>query len=556
MKNIYSIGIDFGSNAVRVLVLNIMSGEVLASSSMGYSRANEGVYTSSKDVDIARQDVDDYIESLIKAFAILKEHVSLKGFNWGSVVGIGVDATGSTPIPITEQMIPLSNIPQFKDNLNAKAWMWKDHTSEDEAQQITRLAKEIRPSYLQRCGGKYSSEWFWAKVLHCANVDPEVYNAAFTWVEFSDYIPALLTGTSHAKHIKRNKCAAGHKALFNDMWGGYPDNEFLAQLNPDLLKVRESLPQKTYAIDHVAGYLSPVWADKFGLCEGIPVAMGALDAHVGAIGSGVNKNTLVKIIGTSSCDIIVGNNSAQDIQGVSGVADDSVLPGYLGIEAGQSAVGDLFKWFVVELLGEEESMHTQLVSSANGLKPGESGLMALDWNNGNRDVLSDSNLRGLIIGQSLHTKDYEVYRALIEATAFGAKRIIDQLEKGGVAIDRIICCGGIPQKNSLLMQIYADVLNRPVFIAESNETVAVGAAMSGALAYSEISNKDFSLDDLQKLCCKVSEVKYEPIDLNVHSYEKLYEIYLQLHDAFGTMDGNVNLYGVMKQLIQIKNSIF
>ncbi|WP_439185369.1 ribulokinase [Carboxylicivirga taeanensis] len=556
MKSRYSIGIDFGSNAVRVLVLDIINGEVIASSSTGYQRANAGVYTSMKNVDVARQDAYDYIESLTRTFIALKGQKVLTNFDWQRVVGIGVDATGSTPIPITEEVLPLNILPEFKDNLNAMAWMWKDHSSEAEAQNITRLAMEMRPDYLQKCGGKYSSEWFWAKILHCANVAPEVFNAAYTWVEFSDYIPAVLTGVEHANYIKRNKCAAGHKALYNEAWGGYPDKDFLKQLNPALLKVKESLPEKAYAVDTLAGYLSPEWASKFGLREGLPVAMGALDAHVGAIGSGVNKNTLVKIIGTSSCDIIVGSNSAQDIQGVSGVADDSVLPGYLGIEAGQSAVGDLFKWFVGDVLGEDESIHSKLSSSAKEIQPGESGLLALDWNNGNRDVLSDSNLRGLIVGQSLHTKDYEVYRALIEATAFGAKRIIDQLETGGVAIDHIICCGGIPQKNSLLMQIYADVFNRPVFIAESNETVALGAAMIGAIAYSKVTNMDYTLEDLQKICCKVNQVKYVPIDLNVNTYEKLYEIYLQLHDAFGTLDGSTNLYNVMKQLIQIKNGIF
>lgn len=555
MNDIFSLGIDFGSNSVRLLIANVITGEVMASSSQDYGNADNGVYIDPRDVNVARQDASDYLDSLAKAFERLKGDDQMKDFHWDRIKGIGVDATGSTPIPINEQMVPVGNFSKFDQNINAKAWMWKDHTSEAEAQQITRLAREIRPAYLKTCGGKYSSEWFWAKILHCAQVDPEVYEAAYTWVEFSDYIPAVLTGVNLARNIKRNRCAAGHKALYNDMWGGYPDRDFLTQLDPVLLKVRETLPDKTEAVDKVAGYLSSIWANKFGLTTGIPVAMGALDAHVGAIGSGVNDKTLVKIIGTSTCDIIVGDESSNDIQGVSGIAESSVLPGFIGIEAGQSAVGDIFKWFVVELLGKDESCHSDLVASSSDLKPGESGLLALDWNNGNRDVLSDPNLRGLILGQSLQTKNFEVYRALIEATAYGAKRIVDQLEAAGVAIDRIICCGGIPKKNKLFMQIYADVLNRPVDVAESNETVALGAAMMGALAHFKENGQETQLTDLQKTFCKVSSLSYQPKADNVTIYEKLYQMYLQLHDSFGSVNGDANLFSIMKQLIQIKNNI-
>jgi L-ribulokinase len=552
MNDIFTLGIDFGSNSVRLLVADLSKGKVVASVAENYRNASQGVYYDNRDENVARQDPGDYLDSMVRAMLELKKNPALAAFNWQNLKGIGIDTTGSTPIPITQEMEPLANQERFRNNLNAKAWMWKDHTSEKEAQQITRLAQEMRPEFLKTCGGKYSSEWFWAKIMHCAAIDEEVYDAAFTWVEFSDFIPAVLTGIAHAGNIKRNLCAAGHKALYNSTWGGYPDLEFIQQLNPSLEKVWETLPKENYGIDQVAGYLVAEWAEKLGLPEGIPVAMGALDAHVGAIGSGVNEHTLVKIIGTSSCDIIVGNINTKSIPGVSGVAEHSVLPGYAGIEAGQSAVGDIFKWFVVNLLGQEESYHTALISQGTLLKPGESGLLALDWNNGNRDVLSDPELRGLILGQSLQTKDFEMYRALIEATAYGAKRIIDQLEANGVAIDRIICCGGIPQKNPLFMQIYADVLNRPIYLSESNETVALGAAMMGCLVTADY---QYSMIELQKRFSKVSSLVYRPVTQNVNVYKELYKLFVQLHDAFGLVESNASLFTIMKQLIQIKNKV-
>lgn len=552
MNDVYTLGIDFGSNSVRLLVADLSKGKVLASVARNYQNASEGVYYDSRNENVARQDPDDYLDSMVRAMTELKKNPTLKGFNWNNIKGIGIDATGSTPIPITEKMEQVANLERFRNNLNAKAWMWKDHTSEKEAQQITRLAQEIRPEYLKTCGGKYSSEWFWAKIMHCAAIDEEVFDVAYTWVEFSDFIPAVLTGITHAGDIKRNLCAAGHKALFNTSWGGYPDLEFIQRLNPSLEKVWESLPKEGYGIDHTAGYLVEDWAKKLGLPEGVPIAMGALDAHVGAIGSGVNEHTLVKIIGTSSCDIIVGDIKTKSIPGVSGVAENSVIPGYAGIEAGQSAVGDIFKWFVVNLLGRDESYHTDLIAKGKKLLPGETGLLALDWNNGNRDVLSDPELRGLILGQSLQTKDFEMYRALIEATAFGAKRIIDQLEANRVAIDRIICCGGIPQKNPLFMQIYADVLNRPIYLSESNETVALGAAMMGCLV--AVDNQ-YSMIELQQRFTKVSDLSYSPNPSSVTIYKDLYKLFIELHDAFGLVQNTSGLFTIMKQLIQIKNKV-
>ncbi len=552
MNNEFSLGIDFGSNAVRLMMVNISNGEEVAQVAQLYTGGEDGVFYDPSDVNVARQSPGSYLEAMVAAMQLLKNQRELSDFNWYNIKGIGIDATGSTPIPVDEQNRPLASYEKFKDNLNAKAWMWKDHTSESEAAAITRLARKIRPDYLKFCGGTYFSEWFWAKMLHCAHVDSEVFDAAFTWVEFSDYIPAVLTGVNNARKIQRNICAAGHKGLYNESWGGYPDSEFLGQLHPGLAIVRETLPHRSNGVDQSAGDLCEEWARKLGLAAGIPVAMGALDAHVGAIGAGVNNHILVKIIGTSSCDIAVTDSHSLELPGISGIVKDSVIPGFTGIEGGQSAVGDIFRWFVVELLQRDERYHGELIEQGNELKPGQSGLMALDWNNGNRNVLFDTNLSGLILGQSLKTRDFEVYRALIEATAFGAKRIIDQLKSGNVSIERIICTGGIPHKNRLFMQVYADVLDVPVYMAQSSETVALGAAMIGAWVYLKKKDPGIEIFQLQEKFCKINEQVYHPVPENVQIYKQLYEIYLTLHDAFGTQGRGTHLFSVMKELLKIK----
>ena len=307
MQNNIVLGIDFGSSAVRVLTLELNSGNVLNSVEQVYEGGKNGVFLSDSDSLLARQSAADYVNSMKKALEKSKIKNNTSGIDMSSVLGIGVDATGSTPLPVTKEMIPLSSLDEFKENLNAYAWMWKDHTSHNEADFITRTISEIRPQYLDKIGGAYSSEWFWAKILHCRNVDQKVFDAADTWLELSDYIPAVLAGVSDTNTIKRNVCAAGHKGLYNDDWNGFPDAEFIETLHPDLLKVLKTLPEKTFSIEHNSGTLSKEWADEFGIPEGIPIAMGILDAHAGAIGSGIKDGSLVKIIGTSSCDLVLGN---------------------------------------------------------------------------------------------------------------------------------------------------------------------------------------------------------------------------------------------------------
>ncbi|MCG8473963.1 MAG: ribulokinase [Cytophagales bacterium] len=548
----YTLGIDYGSNAVRIVALDYATGEIVVSASQDYSDGEKGVLLDAHNVHLARQNATDYVDSLCKCFEQLQERAKEKGVDLNHVKSIGVDATGSTPIPVTKDLLPVSALEGFENNLSAKAWMWKDHTSEEEAKAITDVFRENAPEFLKYCGGKYSSEWFWAKILKCLHTDEEVFDKAHTWVEFSDYIPAVLSGVKDADLVKRNVCAAGHKALYVESLGGFPNRELIENIDPRLEKIRAGLPQKLSCADEVIGTLSKEWADRWGLNEDVKIAAGALDAHVGAIGSGVNQETLVKVVGTSSCDIIVGDKNLQDIQGISGIAQDSVIPGFNGIEAGQSAVGDIFKWYVEKHLKQSPAYHGELTEKAAALRPGQSGLIALDWQNGNRNILLDANLTGMILGMSLYTEDHEVYRALLEASAFGALKIIDRLEQSGVGIKKIICSGGIPQKNPLFMQIFADVFNRTIYVSQNDENVAYGAAIIAASTLTDENGQRKSILELQQQYIKESSLVYEPIESNVKLYKELYALYSSLHDAFGSKEENGNMFEIMKKLLEIK----
>ena len=400
----------------------------------------------------------------------------VRGFQPHQVIGIGVDTTGSTPLPVDHNGHPLAFHKKFAKNPAAMAWLWKDHTGIAEAEEITALARKMRPEYLAKCGGTYSSEWFFSKILHCRRTAAEVFDSSYLWVEIADWIPAALTGTEHPDQLTVGVCAAGHKAMYSESWGGYPDAEFLAQLDRTLAELRSHLRSKAHTVDRAVGRLTEEWAERTGLPSGIPVAVGAFDAHLGGIGSGIAPGTLVKIIGTSTCDMMVVPNSKPlaDIPGLCGIVDGSVLPGYFGLEAGQSAVGDIFNWFVnyVQPAGKSGS-HEALSTAAARIKPGESGLLALDWNNGNRTVLVDQRLTGLLVGQTLYTTSAEIYRALIEATAYGALTIINRFEEYDVKVKQVVNCGGIAEKSPLVMQIYADVTGRPMKVSRSAQTCAL-----------------------------------------------------------------------------------
>ncbi|MBP7053515.1 MAG: ribulokinase [Phycisphaerae bacterium] len=549
-----AIGLDYGTNSVRCVIVDTADGRELGTCVYEYETGQAGILLDPADHNLARQNPADYLKgaevTIVGAIAQAKKAEA--AFDPKDIVGIGVDTTGSTPLPVDRNGTPLAMLDAFKANPNAHAWLWKDHTGYAEAAEITELAKRERPQYLAKCGGTYSSEWFFSKILHCLRVDPKVYDAAYTWVEHADWLPAVLTGTDHPDQIKRCRCAAGHKAMFNDSWGGYPDAEFLSQLDLKLGQLRKTLGNQTYAVDQAAGKLTSAWASKLGLPAGIPVAMGAFDAHLGAVGSGIKSGVLVKIIGTSTCDMVVSPSDASlpDIPGICGIVDGSILPGYYGLEAGQSAVGDIFNWFVNYLQpgGKEAGSHAALTEKAAKLKPGQSGLLALDWNNGNRTILVDQRLTGLLVGQTLHTKPEEIYRALIEATAFGALTIINRFEEFGVKISEIVNCGGIAEKNAMLMQIYADVTGREMKISRSAQTCALGSAVAAAV----VGGAYPTFGKAQAAMCGIKTQTFKPIAANHKVYQKLYKIYRRLHDGFGIKGKVLAMGDVMKELLAIK----
>lgn len=552
----YTLGLDFGTGSVRACILDIYSGQMMATAVCPFTGGVEGTYRDPHNPLLARQSPMEYLRSLEKAVCKAVENFEREGFDVKNIIGIGVDATGSTPIPVKQNLQPLEALPAYKDNLNAYAWLWKDHTAVNEALAITQKAAATHPQYLDKCGGTYSSEWFWSKAWHCLNTDPQVFEAADSWIEQSDFIPATLAGIEDVSQVKRNICAAGHKAMYSETWGGLPGKEFLASLHPALADLRDRLYDTAYSFDETLGELSAEWAARLGIPGGIPVAVGALDAHVGAVGAGVGQGKFVKIIGTSTCDIMAFPKSKApgDFPGVAGIVDGSVLPGHIGIEAGQAAVGDLLNWWVQHVLKKGAEYHIELTEKASQLKAGESGLLALDWNNGNRNILGDQQLSGLILGQTLASADYEIYRALIEATAFGALKIIKLLENQGIEIREIITTGGIGHKNELFMQVYADIIGYPVKRVQNPQTVAIGAAIMAAVAVKKGMEGFTDLDKVVENLSVASDKTYTPNPEAHVVYQQLFSLYNKLHDAFG-QDREIKLYQVMKTLINLRNEI-
>jgi len=556
----YTIGLDYGTNSVRSVLVNVANGREVATAFWGYEHGAEGVILGN-DPNLARQHPADYVKGgervLRKVLADGKRR--LPSFGPDQVIGIGVDTTGSTPLPVDADGRPLAFQKQFAKSPAAMAWLWKDHTGVSEAEEITALAEKRRPHYLAKCGGTYSSEWFFSKVLHCLRTSPKVFEAAYTWVEIADWIPAALTDTTSPDRLTVGVCAAGHKAMYNDAWGGYPDKRFLAKLDPKLAELRGRLKDKAYTIDRAVGGLSEQWAKRTGLPAGIPVAVGAFDAHLGAVGVGISPGTLVKIIGTSTCDMMVTplGKDLPDIPGLCGIVPESILPGYYGLEAGQSAVGDIFNWFVnyVAPGGPRLGSHEALTRAGVKLKPGESGLLALDWNNGNRTVLVDQRLTGLLLGQTLYTRPAEIYRALIEATAFGALTIINRFEEYGVKVREVINCGGIAEKNPLVMQIYADVTGRPMKVSRSGQTSALGAAMAGAVVAGKRAGGYAGYRGAQKAMSGLKAKVFQPSAEAHGVYAELYALYKQLHDGFGTEEWQGTMHNVMKELLAIRNRV-
>lgn len=554
----FSLGLDFGTSSIRALVVSVDDGREVGLAAGPFEHGSDGVIGDSRDPNIARQHPGDYKTGAEKAIrGALAQAARESEFRPDRIVGIGVDATASTPIPVDAELQPLANRPEFVDDLNALAWLWKDHTAYAEAEAITEIAARDHPEYLARIGGTYSSEWLFAKLLHCLRIAPHVISQAADWIEQGDYIVGFLTGVKSVRELKRNVCAAGHKAMYSQEWG-WPPLAFFNEVDPQLGQWCEGrLSDQVFAAGKRAGGLCPEWAERTGLPAGIPVSMAGIDAHVGAVGAGIRTGTLVKILGTSGCDMAVhpSDRTLPDIPGLCGIVQGSILPGYYGLEAGQPALGDLFGWFVRRFTRPAGLTHEDLTRDAAKLQPGESGLLALDWNNGNRCVLADPRLTGLLVGQTLQTSPSEVYRALLEAAAFGARTIMQRFEDHAVSVDQVVVCGGIAEKNQLLLQIYADVTDRPIFVSGSQETCALGAAILGSVAAGQAAGGHDSVETAHDAMSSLKEHHFTPNAGACEVYDELYQLYLELYKAFGEKEQGPPLYGVMKTLITIREKV-
>lgn len=537
MPEVYVIGVDYGTDSVRAVVVDTRDGKELASSVFAYPRWAKGLYCDPVNNQF-RQHPLDYIEGLEQS--IKGALAQCPAGSAAKVKGIAVDTTGSTPAPADYAGKPLALKLGFEENPNAMFVLWKDHTGLQEAEQINQLARTWGgEDYTKFEGGVYSSEWFWAKILHVLRVDEKVRAAAGTWIEHCDWIPALLTGVNDAHKIKRSRCAAGHKAMWHSAWKGLPPEGFLAKLDPVLIGVREKLYQDTYTSEVEAGKLCPEWAKRLGLSVEVKVSVGAFDAHMGAVGGGIEPNILVKIMGTSTCDILTTSSAELGhklVKGICGQVDGSVMAGMMGLEAGQSAFGDIYAWFKrllvfpLSLVGgpaadaAADALIPALEAEAIKIPIGSSGVLALDWMNGRRTPDANQRLRGVIANLNLGSDAPAIYRALVEATAFGARKINDRFAEEGVAVKGVIALGGVAKKSPFVMQTLADVLDMPVKVVKSEQACALGAAMFAAVTAEVFEN----IDAAQKAMSSGFECEYKPIPENAKKYREIYARYSKL----------------------------
>ncbi|CAZ96084.1 ribulokinase [Zobellia galactanivorans] len=545
----YSLGLDFGSDSVRALLVNTQTGEELATAVHYYKRWKEGQYCNPSE-NRFRQHPLDYIEGIE---ATVRSVVAQVGPEISAqIVSIGVDTTGSTPVAVDATGTPLALLEGFQENPNAMFVLWKDHTGIQEAQEINELCSKWDVDYSQYEGGIYSSEWFWSKILHVSRADAEVHKAAYSWVEHCDWVPFLLTGGDDVRQMKRSRCAAGHKALWHESYNGLPPNAFFVALDPLLDGLRERLFDKTYTSDVSVGNLSAAWAERLGLSENLTVSVGAFDAHMGAVGAKIEPYYLTKIMGTSTCDVLVAPVEGEEklVKGICGQVDGSVIPQMLGLEAGQSAFGDIYAWYqrvlawpIEELISKsgliDEATKRKLIEEALGnLIPelsnaaskepiGASGELALDWMNGRRTPDANQNLKGVIAGINLGSTSPKIFRALVEASCFGAKKIVDRFLSEGIPIKGVIALGGVAKKSPFIMQMMADVLNMPIKVVASEQACALGAAIFGAVA-AEVYD---TVPEAMERMGSAFEVVYEPNRANVGAYAEVYERYGRLCDT-------------------------
>ena len=532
----YVIGLDFGTDSCRALIVDVRNGDEVATGVSFYPRWKAGLYCDAQS-NRYRQHPLDYIESMTEAVHTALSHLTEEEI--ASICGLCFDTTGSTPALTDCNGMPLALNPEFAEEPDAMFILWKDHTAVREAEQINALMKERNLDYLLYEGGTYSSEWVWSKVLHVINTNSRVKEAAYSWTEHCDWMTGLVTGNTIPEKMLRSRCAAGHKAMWHERWL-LSSSEVLLELNPSLNRILPHLFTQTYTSDTRAGTLTAEWAGKLGLPQGIAVAVGALDAHMGAVGASVAPGILTRIMGTSTCDIMVAEKHEigdRCIEGICGQVDGSVLPGFIGLEAGQSAFGDIYAWFrkfmswplknIPEGEAKQKVMDTMLIEltrEAQALKLSENDIVALDWMNGRRTPYADQNVKGMIAGLTLGSTAPEVFKALVEATAFGSRRIVEHMKAQGLHIDSVNGIGGISKKAPFVMQTLADVLNMPIRIVRSQQTCALGAAMFAAVAagvYRDIM-------EAMKYMGSDVEVEYKPDTRRARVYETLYQKYLKI----------------------------
>ena len=534
----YVIGIDYGSDSVRAILIKAEDGQEIAQHTHYYQRWKEGKYCDPTRNQF-RQHPLDYLEGLE---ATVKGCLSqAKNVMPEQIKGIAVDTTGSTPVAVDQSGTPLAMLPGFEENPNAMFILWKDHTAIQEAEEINHISRTWGGTdYTKYIGGIYSSEWFWAKILHTIREDDAVASAAYSWLEHCDWIPAVLTGVTDVHQIKRSRCAAGHKAMWHEEWEGLPPKAYLTLFDARLADLRDRLFRHTYTADIPAGKLTKAWADQLGLTPNTTVAVGTFDAHAGGVGGEIEPYSLVKVMGTSTCDIMVApfeEIGDKLVKGICGQVDGSVIPGMLGLEAGQSAFGDVLAWFKKVLLWPTqnnpnlsdaikekiaEDLIPQLSLAAAELPLDVEAIVALDWINGRRTPDANQVLKGAIMGMNMGSNAPAIFKALVESICFGSKRIVDRFRAEGVTIKQVVGLGGVAKKSPFVMQTLADVLDMPIKVASSDQAPSLGAAMYAATAAGIYPN----VNEARKHMGNGFDKTYYPIPENVETYSALYTKYI------------------------------
>jgi len=545
-KPTYVIGVDYGTDSVRAILVNASNGEMIQSAVHPYSRWAKGLYCNPS-LNQYRQHPQDYIDGLtITIKACLK---NLDASIVQQIVGLSIDTTGSTPVAVNKEGTPLALVSKHAENPNAMFVLWKDHTAAPEAHEINEHAKKYPINYLEFVGGIYSSEWYWSKLLHILRVDETLQKDLYTWVEHCDWIPFLLTSGKDANKIKRGVCSAGHKALWAEKFGGYPPASFFTELDPLLANVISTLPNETYSASEAVGVISAFWADELGLPNTTLIGVGAFDAHMGAVGGQIEPYYLSKVMGTSTCDILVAPLKEVDgklIKGICGQVNGSVIPGMVGLEAGQSAFGDIYAWFKnllawplksillntninnalineTDLAAIEDNILIALNETASKLPLDINDPIGIDWMNGRRTPDANQLLKGGLIGISLGTNAPILYKSLVEATCFGAKAIVDRFLEEGIPIKGIIGLGGVAKKSPFIMQMMSDIMNMPIKIHKSEQTCALGAAMFAATAAGVYENIEIAMEKMGQ----GFEVTYYPNKNNLAYYQERFVKYIE-----------------------------